>query len=57
MLLEDIDSEVMKELKMFIQFKVMKIGFSACGMYRIDLSFLCGVFGATFSYLIIFWQL
>ncbi|PNF15104.1 hypothetical protein B7P43_G15982 [Cryptotermes secundus] len=58
MLREDIDLLVMKELKkMFIQFKVMKIGFSACGMYRIDLSFLCSIFGATLSYLIIFWQL
>ncbi|PNF33531.1 hypothetical protein B7P43_G17598 [Cryptotermes secundus] len=58
MLREDSDSEVMKELEMmFIQFKAMKIGFSACGMYRIDLSFLCGIFGATFSCIIIFWQL
>ncbi|PNF15079.1 hypothetical protein B7P43_G15985 [Cryptotermes secundus] len=58
MLREDIDILVMKELKkMFIQFKFMKIGFSACGMYRIDLSFLCGIFGATLSYLIIFWEL
>jgi hypothetical protein len=55
---DDIDGEVMKELKkMFTQFKVMKIRFSACGMYKIDLSFLCGIIGATISYLIIFTQL
>jgi hypothetical protein len=55
---DDIDSESMKELdKMFVQFQVMKIGFSACGMFRIDLSFLCGIFGATISYLIIILQL
>jgi hypothetical protein len=58
MLRDDIDGEVMKELEnMFTQFKVMKIGFSACGMYKIDLSFLCGIIGATISYLIIFTQL
>ncbi|PNF33530.1 hypothetical protein B7P43_G17599 [Cryptotermes secundus] len=58
MLRDDIDSEVMKELgMMFTQFQTMKIGFSACGMFRIDLSFLCGIFGATFSYLIIVSQL
>jgi hypothetical protein len=58
LLRDDIDGEVMKELeKMFAQFKVMKIGFSACGMYTIDLSFLCGIIGATLSYLIIFTQL
>jgi hypothetical protein len=54
----DIDSESMKELdKLFAQFQVMKIGFSACGMFRIDLSFLCGIFGATLSYLLIILQL
>jgi hypothetical protein len=58
MLRIDIDREQMKELKkMFSQFKVMKIGFSACGMYEIDLSFLCGIISGTFSYLIIFSQL
>jgi hypothetical protein len=58
MLRDDIDIEVTKELKkMFSQFKFMKIEFSACGMYKIDLSFLCGIFGATLSYLIIFLQL
>jgi hypothetical protein len=58
MLRDDIDSEGMKELKkMFTQFKIMKIGFSACGMFRIDLSFLCGIFGATLSYLVIVSQL
>ncbi|PNF15097.1 hypothetical protein B7P43_G15987 [Cryptotermes secundus] len=58
MLHDDIDSEVMKELEMmFIQFKFMKIGFSACGMFRIDLPFLCGIFCATLSYLIIVSQL
>jgi hypothetical protein len=58
MLRDDIDKEVMKELKMtFTQFKVMKIGFSACGMFRIDLSFLCGIFGATLSYIVIVSQL
>jgi hypothetical protein len=58
MLHDDIDSEIMKELKkMFVQFKVMKIGFSACGMFRIDLSFLCGIIGATLSYLLIVLQL
>jgi hypothetical protein len=55
MLHDDIDREVMKELKkMFTQFEIMKIGFSACGMYKIDLSFLCGIIGATLSYVIIF---
>jgi cytochrome bd-type quinol oxidase subunit 1 len=58
MLRNDIHSEVIKELKkMFSQFKVMKIEFSACGLYKIDLSLLCGIFGVTLSYLIIFWQL
>jgi hypothetical protein len=58
MLRDDIDREAAKELKkMFSQFKVMKIEFSACGMYRIDLPFLCGIFGATLSYLIIVLQL
>jgi hypothetical protein len=58
MLRDDIVRELMKELKkMFTQFKVMKLGFSACGMYKIDLSFLCGILGATLSYLVIFWQL
>jgi hypothetical protein len=58
MLRDDIDAEIMKELKkMFVQFKVMKIGFSACGMFRIDLSFLCGIIGATLSYLVIVSQL
>jgi hypothetical protein len=58
MLRDDTDSEVMKELKkMFIQFKIMKIEFSACGMYRIDLSFLCAILGATVSYLIVSLQL
>jgi hypothetical protein len=55
---DDISGEDMKELdKMFTQFKVMKIGFSACGMFRIDLSLLCGIFGATLSYLVIVPQL
>jgi cytochrome bd-type quinol oxidase subunit 1 len=58
LLRDDIDREAMKELKkMFSQFKVMKIEFSTCGMYRIDLRFLCGIFGATLSYLIISLQL
>jgi hypothetical protein len=58
MLRNDISEEDMKDLdKMFTQFQVMKIGFSACGMFRIDLSFLCGIFGATLSYLIIVSQL
>jgi hypothetical protein len=58
MLRDDIDGEVTKELeKMFAQFKVMKIGFSACGMYMIDLSFLCGIIGATLSYLVVVSQL
>ncbi|PNF15919.1 hypothetical protein B7P43_G07706 [Cryptotermes secundus] len=58
MLRDDIDSEVMKELKMiFTQFKVMKIEFSACGMYRIDLSFLCDIISGIFSYLIVVSQL
>jgi cytochrome bd-type quinol oxidase subunit 1 len=55
---DDIDSEVMKELEMmFTQFKVMKIGFSACEMYRIDLPFLCSIIGSIFSYVIVFSQL
>jgi hypothetical protein len=58
MLHNDIGSEVMQELeKVLTQFKVMKIEFSACGMYKIDLSFLCGIISATISYLIIFTQL
>jgi hypothetical protein len=55
MLHDDIDTEVMTELKkMFTQFEVMTIGFSACGMYKIDLTLLCGIIGATLSYVIIF---
>jgi hypothetical protein len=55
MLRDDIDSEVMKELKMmFAHFKVMKIEFSACEMYKIDLSLFCDIIGATISYIIIF---
>jgi cytochrome bd-type quinol oxidase subunit 1 len=55
---DDIDSELMKELeKMFTKFKVMMIRFSACGMYKIDFSFLCGIIGGTLSYLIIVPQL
>jgi hypothetical protein len=58
MLHDDNDSEEMEELKkIFTQFKVMKIRFSACEIYEIDLSFLCGIIGSTFSYLIIFSQL
>jgi hypothetical protein len=58
LLSDDTDSEYSNDLdKMFTQFKVMKIGFSACGMFEVDLSFLCGIFGATLSYLIIFLQL
>jgi hypothetical protein len=58
MLRDDISEEDMKDLdKMFTQFQAMKIGFSACGMYRIDLSLLCGVFGATLSYILIVPQL
>jgi hypothetical protein len=58
MLRNDVDSEDLKDLdRMFTQFQVMKIEFSACGMYRIDLSFLCVIFGATFSYLVVVAQL
>jgi hypothetical protein len=58
LLSDDTDREAVKELKnMFSQFKAMKIEFSAFGMYRIDLPFLCCIFGATISYLIIFLQL
>jgi hypothetical protein len=58
MLRDDIYAEDMKDIdKMFTQFQVMKIGFSACGMFRIDLSFLCVIFGATLSYLVIVSQL
>ncbi|PNF44145.1 hypothetical protein B7P43_G02284 [Cryptotermes secundus] len=58
MLRGDIDSEIMKDLKMmFTQFKAMKIGFSACGMYRIDLPFLCDIISGTFSYVIVVSQL
>jgi cytochrome bd-type quinol oxidase subunit 1 len=58
MLRDDIESEEMEELKkIFIQFKVMKIKFSACELYDIDLSFFCEIIGVTFSYLIIFSQL
>ncbi|PNF15917.1 hypothetical protein B7P43_G07708 [Cryptotermes secundus] len=58
MLRDDIDSEVMKELEMmFTQFKAMKIEFSACDMYRIDLQFLCGIISGSFSYVIIVMQL
>jgi hypothetical protein len=58
MLRKNIDSEVMKELeKMFTQFKVMDIEFSACGMYKLDLSLISDIFGTTFSYVIIFSQL
>ncbi|PNF33529.1 hypothetical protein B7P43_G17602 [Cryptotermes secundus] len=58
MLRDDIDSEIMKELEMmFTQFKAMKIGFSACGMYRVDLQFLCGIISGSFSYVIVLIQL
>jgi hypothetical protein len=58
MLRDDIDRDVMKELeKIFTQFKVMKIEFLACGLYKMDLSFISGIIGATFSYIIIFSQL
>jgi cytochrome bd-type quinol oxidase subunit 1 len=58
MLRDDIDSELMKELeKMFTQFKIMKIGFSACGMYKIDLPLFCDIIGGTLSYVIILSQL
>ncbi|PNF33526.1 hypothetical protein B7P43_G17601 [Cryptotermes secundus] len=58
MLRDDIDSEIMKELEMmFTQFKAMEIGFSACGIYRIDLQFLCGIISGTFSYVIVLIQL
>ncbi|PNF15918.1 hypothetical protein B7P43_G07707 [Cryptotermes secundus] len=58
MLRDDIDSEVMKELViMFTQFKAMKIGFSACGIYRIDLPFICDIIGGIFSYIIVVSQL
>jgi hypothetical protein len=53
MLRDDIERELMKELeKMFTQFKVIKIGFSACGMYKIDLPLLSGIIGGTLSYVI-----
>jgi hypothetical protein len=49
MLRDDIDNDVIKQLKkMFTQFEFMKIGFSACGLYKIDLSFLCGIIGEHF---------
>jgi hypothetical protein len=57
MLHNDIDSDVMKELEMFTQFRVMKIEFSACGLYKMDLSFISGIIGATLSYLILLSQL
>jgi hypothetical protein len=58
MLRNDIDTEMMEELKeMFTHFKDLKIEFSACGMYRIDLAFLCDIIGFTVSYEIIFSQL
>jgi hypothetical protein len=57
MLRDDIDSVVTKELKIFSHFKVMKIRYSACEMYEIDLSFLCGIMGSTISYIIIVSQL
>jgi hypothetical protein len=54
----NVDSEVMRELeKMFTQFKAMEIEFSACGMYKIDLSVISDIFGTTLSYIIIFSQL
>jgi hypothetical protein len=58
MLRNDIDREQMKELeKMFTQFKIIKIGFSACGMYKIDLPLLCGIIDGTLSYVIMLSQL
>jgi hypothetical protein len=58
MLHDDNDREAVRELKnMFSQFKAMKIEFSAFGMYKIDMTFLCGIFGATLSYFIIFLQM
>jgi hypothetical protein len=55
---DDIHYEVVKELeKMLIQFQVMKIRFTACGFFNLDLPFFCGIFGATLSYLVIILQL
>jgi hypothetical protein len=51
---DDIDGEIVKELeKMFIQLQAMKIGFTACGLFNLDLPFLCGIFGVTLSYLFV----
>jgi hypothetical protein len=48
---DDIDGEIVKELeKMFIQLRAMKIGFTACGLFNLDLPFLCGIIGVTLSY-------
>jgi hypothetical protein len=55
---DDLNDEVVKELeKMLTQFQVMKIRFTACGFFNIDLQFFCGMFGATLSYLVIILQL
>jgi hypothetical protein len=53
----DIDGETLKELKnMFTQFQTMKIGFTACGLFSLDLSFLSGIIGITISYVLIIAQ-
>jgi hypothetical protein len=55
---DDIHYEVVKELeKMLTQFQIMKIRFTACGFFNLDLPFFCRIFGATLSYLVIFLQL
>jgi hypothetical protein len=54
LLRDDIDGEIVKELeKMFTQLQTMKIGFTACGLFNLDLSFLCGIVGVTLSYLLV----
>jgi hypothetical protein len=48
---DDIDGETLKELKnMFTQFQPIKIGFTTCGLFSLDLSFLSGIIGITISY-------
>jgi hypothetical protein len=55
---DDINDEDVKELeKMLTQFQIMKIRFTACGFFNLDLPFFCGICGTSLSYLVIILQL
>lgn len=54
---DDADSESVKELeKMFTQLQAMKIAFTACGLFNVDSSLICGIIGVTLSYIFVIAQ-